>query len=178
VRFVYHRPGKGTSVFEQRQITDWPALKVLELAHYDGPPIRVGQDVVLEPGARVLWFVIPGAWYDVGRFHQADGRPTGWYTNFCTPVVIDGAEWRSTDLFLDHWLPTSGPGRWLDEDELAAARSSGLLPAPELSRLDLERARVTDRLAARDWPPPAVRRWIADSEPNQRSGSVPKPGGV
>ena len=54
-------------------------------------PVMVDGRVVLESRSSAVWFTFPGAWHDVGRFHTADGRFTGYYANILTPVEgIDG----------------------------------------------------------------------------------------
>lgn len=116
-------------------------------------------EAVLEPGAPTTWFVIPDAWYELGRFHLRDGTFTGWYTNFCTPVRF-GPLWEATDLFLDHWLSAAGWEEWLDEDELDAAIERGLVTPALVERLQGERDQVARRLAAGLWPPePVLRGW-------------------
>lgn len=148
------------------------------MPRYAGPPVRVREQVVLEPGARALWFVLPGAWYDIGRFHLANGRLTGWYTNFCTPVALDATEWSATDLFLDHWVSPDGWDSWLDEDELAHATATGLLAPSWLRRLEDARSLVSRLVAAGDWPPEPIRRWAEDPLPPRRARSGGDPPGV
>jgi len=152
-------------------IVDRRDLKVLEVPRYPGPPVHVQEQVVLEPGARALWFVMPGAWYDIGRFHLANGRVTGWYTNFCTPVALETPEWSTTDLFLDHWLSPDGWHRWLDEDELAYATAAGLLTPDLLRQLEDARSLVARLVAAGDWPPGTIRRWPEDPWSPRYDGS-------
>ena len=159
IRFAYHRPGQGTTTYKERLLADRREVKVLDVSCYEGPPVRIEHRMVLEPGARALWFVIPDAWFDVGRFHLTDGTPTGWYTNFCTPVVFDDSTWRATDLFLDHWLSDEGWECWLDERELSHARAAGLLTPAMVRGLEDGRTEVARRLAARDWPPHFIRGW-------------------
>lgn len=148
---------------------DGPDLKVLWVDHYDGPEVRVRSRPVLESGAVATWFVIPGAWYDLGRFHLRDGSFTGWYTNLCTPIQF-GAEWSATDLFLDHWLSADGWGAWLDEDELAAAIERRLLTSETLWHLQVARDTVAGQVQAGAWPPePVIRAW------EEVSGRLPRP---
>jgi len=70
---------------------------------------------------------------------------------------MDGNDWYCTDLFLDHWLPADGsPGVWLDEEELDAARVTGLVSAADLGVVRRERAAVEAELHA-GWPPRLAR---------------------
>jgi predicted RNA-binding protein associated with RNAse of E/G family len=158
VRIHYHRPGRGTVVFPEDLVLDRPDVKVTLLRQYQGRPAHAGAIRILDAGAPVVWFVYPALGRDVGRFHLRDGTFTGWYTNLRGPAVLDGDDWTCTDLFLDHWLPADGgPPLWLDEDELAAARTAGWLSPADLRRVAAERDEV-DRLVAHGaWPPPLTR---------------------
>jgi predicted RNA-binding protein associated with RNAse of E/G family len=157
VRIHYHRPDRGTTVFEERLVLDRPDVKVTLLAGYDGPDAFAGDRLILAAGAPVVWFVYPRLHRDVGRFHLATGAFTGWYTNLRGPIRMVGSDWYCTDLFLDHWLPADGsPGAWLDEDELVAARDAGLVSAADLALVARERAALESRLPA-EWPPTLAR---------------------
>src|SRR3954471_9296165 len=121
VTLEYLRSGNANVLYRERLLTDRPDMKIL-LAEPDASrDIRVDGSLILQAGAPILWFVFPGAWHDIGRFHLADGSFTGWYTNLCTPILMKSGRWSTTDLFLDHWQPANGDGRWVDEDEFAAA---------------------------------------------------------
>ncbi len=171
VRVHYHRPDRGTTVFDERLVLDRPDVKVTLLADYRGEDAYADGRRILSAGAPVLWFVFPGLCRDVGRFHLSDGTFTGWYTNLRAPIRMDGADWYCTDLYLDHWLPaTAEAGTWLDEDELAAARRAGLLEEPLLHLVDRERAAVDDALARGVWPPPIARGLDLAAERLQLSG--------
>lgn len=149
----YERPGKGTSLIRERVVLDRPDVKVLVGTFSSRDDLVIGDRKVLEEGARMEWFVFPGAWHDIARFHLADGSFTGWYTNLCTPVSMDGDDWSVTDLFLDHWKPVSGPSQWLDQDEFEEAAASGVLGADLVRAAREERARISAALAGSAWPP-------------------------
>jgi predicted RNA-binding protein associated with RNAse of E/G family len=157
VRIHYHRPDRGTTVFEEQLLLDRPDVKVTLLADYPGRDSYAAEQLILSAGAPIVWFVFPALWRDVGRFHLADGTFTGWYTNLRAPVRFAGDDWYCTDLFLDHWLPAHGSGSWLDEDELDAALSAGLLDDGTRRRIAAERATVDALLTAGDWPPAITR---------------------
>jgi predicted RNA-binding protein associated with RNAse of E/G family len=165
IAYHYHRPGKGTTIFEERLLVDRDDLKITLLERYDGRRVLAGDTVILEPGAPIVWFVFPGAWHDVGRFHLADGTFTGWYTNLCTPVVLDGARWSCDDLFLDLWTPAAGgPSVWLDEDEFATALATGALDSARGQRVREEQEWLKRQVAVGAWPPPATREFaLADA---------------
>jgi len=153
VRIHYHRPDRGTTVFTEHVVLDRPDVKETLLDAYDGAEAYAGDRLILAAGAPVVWFVYPDLCRDVGRFHLADGTFTGWYTNLRGPIRIDGGDWYCTDLFLDHWLPADGsPGRWLDENELEAARRTGIVTEADLAVVRRERAAVNAALGTA-WPP-------------------------
>ena len=162
VRIHYHRPDRGTTVFEEELVLDRPDVKVTLLDTYDGKEAFAGGRLILPAGAPVVWFVYPALCRDVGRFHLADGTFTGWYTNLRAPIRMDGNEWYCTDLFLDHWLPADGsPGMWLDEEELDAARAAGLVGAADVDLVRHERAAIEAQLHTA-WPPPLARELDLD----------------
>jgi predicted RNA-binding protein associated with RNAse of E/G family len=174
VRLHYHRPDRGTTVFEEQLLIDRPDVKVTLLADYPGRDSYAADRLILSAGAPIVWFVFPALWRDVGRFHLADGTFTGWYTNLRAPVRFDGDDWYCTDLFLDHWLPVSGPAAWLDQDELDAAVRAGLLDGITQERIAAERATVDDLLARGNWPP-AITREIDLAEARRRLGAAESP---
>ena len=155
----YLRPGKKTATYTERLVLDRPDVKVL-LMNVEGPKeVRIGERAVLHPGSTITWFVFPGRWYDIGKFHRPDQTFIGWYTNICTPVVIDGDRWTINDLFLDLWLPAAGPAEWLDEDEFDEAAAAGTLSESLVDGARSERARIDGLLERGDWPPEACRSW-------------------
>jgi predicted RNA-binding protein associated with RNAse of E/G family len=178
VRIHYRRLPDRETVFEQTVlqqtaeccVTLLPSASLAKPLIVDGAPI-------LEPGSPVVWFTYPARWYDIGRFHLADGTFTGHYANILTPVRMQGDRWYTTDLCLDVWVAADGTTRLLDEHEFGEA--------VERRWVDRETAgearRTADRLvrsaAAGKWPPPDVlwwdlaRAWVAARAPDQSSSS-------
>ena len=156
IHYNYTRPGKESGVYDHWLVVDDPDLKVMLMTDYHGVPLVIDGQVVAEPGAAMLWFVFPGAWYDIGRFHLADDSFTGWYTNLCSPVTMHGDSWDSTDLFLDHWMTPEGHQSWQDEDELARAIGAGLLEAETQARIRQERRFIQSNIDVGAWPPPVA----------------------
>ena len=157
VHFEYHRPGIGVTVYDEWLVLDRPDVKVLLQENYSGPDVDVQNSRVLDSGAPIVWFVIPDAWYDIGRFHLSDGTFTGWYTNLCKPVQIDGDTWIGNDLFLDLWQFTDGNPVWLDEDEFENAVKVGLVDKA-LKKQVLNQRILIDLQASQDaWPPPIAK---------------------
>jgi predicted RNA-binding protein associated with RNAse of E/G family len=161
VRIHYHRPPDREEVFEQQVIARTPdcVVTLLESARLDRP-MRIDGDVALEPGSPIVWFTFPGVWHDIGRFHTADGTPTGLYANVLTPVEFLAADhWRTTDLFLDVWRDAAGRVHVLDEDELDAALRARWIDAPTAEAARAEAGRIRAEARAGRWPPPIVGDW-------------------
>lgn len=147
--------------------------------------IRVAGRTVLEPRAPVVWFTFPGAWHDIGRFHTADGRFTGYYANILTPVervAVPGSApslpaeppgpgpdargagsgvetWHTTDLFLDVFLDPRGAVRVLDQEELEVAAARGWIDPLTVRTAETEAARLAADARAGRWPPAIVKAW-------------------
>ena len=157
IQLHFDRPGKGVTQFEEWLVLDRGDTKVLLLEHYDGDDVVADGKTILAAGAPVVWYVFPETWHDVGRFHDAEGNLTGLYTNLCTPMEMDGANWRTRDLFLDLWQPVDGDPVWLDEDELKAAVRSNIIDTYTHKRIKNERALIDMQVKLNSWPPPITR---------------------
>jgi len=155
--YRYKRLGKPSMEFNQTIVLEEKDVWVLLLERHSGPPVTVDGTTILEDGAPILWFVFRGEWHDVGRFHLHDRRCTGWYTNICTPVEQDGDTWSSTDLYIDHWQPVDGGGKWLDEDEFAEARSRKLIDDAIAERALREQRHIERLVMTEAWPPAFAR---------------------
>lgn len=160
VTIHYRRPPDREEVFEQLVVeeTEEYVVTLLEAASLPRP-LTVAGRTVLEPGAPVVWFTYPGRWYDVGRFHLADGTFTGVYANILTPVQIQHDRWDTSDLFLDVWKGTDDHIEVLDELEFAEAVERGWIDGATAAAAR-EHAE-TLALAARQgvWPPAHVAAW-------------------
>lgn len=157
IHYLYNRPGKASTVFDQWLVIDQPEVKVLLNEQHVGRSITVGNHPILDHHAPAVWFVFPDAWYDVGRFHLRDGTFTGWYTNICTPVEVHGDRWLSTDLFLDCWIWAGGGHEWLDEHEFTNATRDGTLDRATSGRVAHERDLIQEMVERGDWPPSIAR---------------------
>lgn len=172
VRIHYRRPPAREDIFVQTLVAQTPEVVVTYLAETPLPrPVRVGETVVLEPGAPAVWFTFPGRWYDVGRFHLKDGTFTGIYSNILTPVQFrDPLSWETTDLFLDHWLDPAGDATILDEDEFEDAVAAGWIDA-ELERIARAEVMRIQRYAGEGaWPPPVVEEWTLERVREELAG--------
>ncbi|HEU4883719.1 MAG TPA: DUF402 domain-containing protein [Longimicrobium sp.] len=164
VTIHYRRPPNRLEVFEQAVVDDdgtcvvtyLPSAKVKKA-------MEIGGRVVLEPGAPIVWFTWRGdVWHDVGRFHRADGTFTGLYANVLTPVRMDGANWETTDLFLDVWMDADGGVEILDRDEFDAALAAGWITPSTAARALAEAERLADDARRGTWPPAPVREWTVE----------------
>jgi predicted RNA-binding protein associated with RNAse of E/G family len=164
VRIHYRRPPDRLQLFEQAVVADDGECVVTYLPSAQlKKPVTAGGRVVLEPGAPVVWFTYRGdVWHDVGRFHRADGTFTGLYANVLTPVVMRGAEWETTDLFLDVWMGADGEVEILDRDEFDAAVDAGWVDAETAARALAEAGRLAADARAGTWPPGHVRAWTLE----------------
>jgi len=157
IRYHYSRPGRSVTIYEEWLAVDRPDLKVLLLERHAGKPFVVNGETVMDPGAPIVWFIFPGAWHDVGRFHRTDGTFTGWYTNLTTPADIShSTDWHCTDLFLDLWTSPLGASQWLDEGEFDDAVARGVLKKEQADRVRTERHEIERKVATHHWPPRIV----------------------
>jgi len=131
-------------------------------------PVDADGAVVLESGARAVWFTFPGLWHDIGRFHLLDCTFTGYYANILTPVEIEPARagearvWHTTDLFLDVSLRPGRSAALLDEDELQEALELGHIDEDTARVARGEAARLLGLAASGAWPPPVAREWTLE----------------
>jgi predicted RNA-binding protein associated with RNAse of E/G family len=175
VEIHYRRPPERLDVFVQELIIDRPELKVTFQEQTPVPGALLARDrVILEPGAPVVWFIFPGQWYDLGRFHLRDGTFTGYYTNLIRPPIIRGSTVTMQDLCLDLWIDAAGECEVLDEEEFDTAVAAGWIDRAAASRArdELERARAAAR--AGHWPPAVVR----DYDLRRVRGLLARPGGA
>jgi predicted RNA-binding protein associated with RNAse of E/G family len=158
IHYEYNRPGKSVAVYDHWLIHDERDLQVLFMPRYDGAPIRFGDQLAIDRGGAMIWYLFPGKWYDIGSFYLPDGSHAGWYTNFCTPARVEGDNWFSTDLFLDHWTSVDDTRLWLDEDEYADAIRDNLITPEQNREVETGRVEILEKLE-RTWPPDAVNRF-------------------
>lgn len=159
----YHRPPDRTQTFRQLALERTESYAVTFLpAAPDSRPATVEGRVILEPGAPIVWVSYPGRWYDVGRFHLADGTFTGFYANILTPVAMRPGRWETTDLALDVWLGADGDLRILDEDELDEALRRGWIDDDRADHARQEAAALVTAARQGTWPDPDVYAWTLD----------------
>lgn len=160
IEIRYRRLPEREEVFRQRLVEDAGEYVVTYLpAAAIEKPIVVRGATILEPGSPVVWFTYPGRWYDIGRFHLADGTFTGCYANILTPVEMDGRTWSTTDLCLDLWSPSDGEVQVLDEQEFAEAVEAGWIDTATATaaRETAETLALLGRQGR--WPPEHVGEW-------------------
>lgn len=160
VAIHYRRLPDRVQVFDQPVLEEDAEFVVTLAESVPLPaPVLVGGRVVLEPGAPVVWFTYPGRWYDLGRFHLADGTFTGVYANILTPVRMQGDRWDTTDLCLDVWAGADGAVEILDEEEFAAAVEGGWIEAATAAAAREHAETLAASARQGSWPPPHVAEW-------------------
>jgi predicted RNA-binding protein associated with RNAse of E/G family len=170
-RFVhihYLRPPDRTQIFRQEIVHEEEGVTVtIARAMERSTPVHIDGGVVLEDGSDAIWFTFPGVWHDIGRFHRADGTFTGIYANILIPCTFKpGGIWRTTDLFLDLWIPPAGPEgktiRLLDEAELEEAEGRGWVTHEMAALARTEARRLMAAFGRGEWPPGIVHEWTRD----------------
>lgn len=173
VHIHYLRPPGRQEVFHQYLLLDRDDVKVTFAPDQNfEEPVRVEGEVVLETGSDAVWFTFPGRWHDIGRFHTADGSFRGVYANILTPPVLESrGMWRTTDLFLDIWIPAGadpdGPGApdtvtVLDEEQFGEAVERGWIDEATAEAARAEVEAIVSAAEAGRWPPPVVREWTRE----------------
>lgn len=160
---IHYRRGDREDLFVQDVVhrTEACVVTFLDATPLERPVLIDGR-IALEPGAPAVWFTFAGAHHDIGRFHRADGTFTGIYANILTPVRgVAGAEWWTTDLYLDLWID-DGQVAVLDRDELAAAERAGHVAPADAARARAEANRLVRAADAGTWPPPVVFEWTLE----------------
>ncbi len=158
IEIHYLRPPGRLQVYVQELVVDEPDLKITLADDYPSDvPVRVGERTVLEQGAPIVWFVLPGEWYDLGLFHLNDGTFTGYYTNFIAPARLEASTWELHDLCLDLWLGSDGHLEVLDREEFDEAVKRRWIDAPAARRASQELERVLGEAKAGRWPPARIR---------------------
>ena len=67
VRIHYRRLPDHEEIFDQRIVLERDDVVVSVTEPLDRlEPLRAGDTVLLEPGARAVWLTFPGAWHDIG----------------------------------------------------------------------------------------------------------------
>jgi predicted RNA-binding protein associated with RNAse of E/G family len=163
ITIQYRRLPDRVSLFRQHLVYESPEYLVTFLEGADlTRPVRVGEQVILDPGAPVVWFTYPDRWYDVGRFHRRDGTFTGFYANLLLPVTFRGDDWHVTDLCLDVWSGADGIVALLDEDDFESAAGVGWIDPATAETARREAGRLVDQARLGRWPSAEVLRWNLD----------------
>ncbi|UCC72258.1 MAG: DUF402 domain-containing protein [Gemmatimonadota bacterium] len=160
VEIHYRRPPDRLDIFVQDLVVDRPDHKVtLHDPSTVGTTLQVGDKVIYEPGAAIVWFVFPDAWHDLGRFHLKDGTFTGYYVNLITPVRLEGRIWKMYDLCLDLWIDRDGRFQVLDQDEFDEAVDRLWIDTATAERARRELDSLIEEVRSGEWPPEVVREY-------------------
>jgi predicted RNA-binding protein associated with RNAse of E/G family len=85
------------------------------------------------------------------------------YSNILTPPVFEtGGVWRTTDLFLDVWIPRGGEPRVLDREEFDEAVGAEWIDPSTAVRALGEVERILEAAAHGRWPPAVVQEWTLE----------------
>ncbi len=160
VEIHYHRPPDRLDVFVQDLVVDRPEYKVtLHDPATVAETLKVGDDVIYEPGAAIVWFVFPETWHDIGCFHLKDDTFTGYYVNLIAPVQLEASVWKMFDLCLDLWVDAEGRFQVLDQDEFDEAVDRQWIDLGTAERARSELSRIVAEVRAGEWPPAVVREY-------------------
>jgi predicted RNA-binding protein associated with RNAse of E/G family len=153
----------------QELLLDEPDLKItLQVQTPGAPSIDIANGVTLGAGSFLLWYLFPRQPFEIGAFHDRDGRLVGEYVNLVKPSTPAGTRWTIDDLVLDLWLAPGAPPRVLDQDELEEARRRGWVSGEDAADAWRALRVILFRIEADDWPPEPVRRWGLDLVPALR----------
>ncbi|MFD5887400.1 DUF402 domain-containing protein [Streptomyces sp. NPDC060334] len=108
-------------------------------------------------GTGVLKLARPGDPWSVWLFWERGWRFKNWYVNLEEPRTRWAGGVDSVDHFLDIAVAPDRSWKWLDEDEFAQARRSGLL-APERAR-EVEAAGLAAVELIKEWGAPFSSGW-------------------
>jgi predicted RNA-binding protein associated with RNAse of E/G family len=157
VEIQYRRPPDRLDVFVQDLVVDRPEYKVtLHDPSTLTTAISIAGRTVYEPGAPIVWYLFPSAWFDLGRFHLRDGTLTGYYVNFIAPPDLKDDIWTLYDLCLDLWVDTCGDFQVLDQDEFDEAVDRRWIDPLTAARVREELHRLIAEIGAGRWPPNPV----------------------
>jgi predicted RNA-binding protein associated with RNAse of E/G family len=155
IEIRYWRPPAKLQTFAQELVVDRSECKVtLVESSTSAGTLSVGEKVIFEPGAPMIWYVFPGKWYDLGRFYLRDGTFTGYYGNIIAPATFEGTEWEIYDLCLDLWIDRDGTYQILDQDEFDEAVDRHWIDAETARRARLELDRLVQDTREGRFPPP------------------------
>jgi hypothetical protein len=104
------------------------------LRYVSDEPGRIA-DICIEAGSTTVAHYWTGRPYVAWRMFDSAGRLIGTLFHVCADVRIFADHLSYEDLLLDIWIAPGGAMRVLDEDELQACASCGLLSEAELQRI-------------------------------------------
>lgn len=157
IEIHYRRPPDRLDVFVQDLVVDASDHKItLHDPSSLTTALTVGDQIIYEPGAPIVWYVFRDAWYDIGRFHLRDDTFTGYYVNLIAPPELEARPWTFYDLCLDVWVNPNGGFVVLDQDEFDEAVDRRWIDPSTAERARLELERFIRMLAEGRFPPALV----------------------
>ncbi len=160
IRIRFLRPGKGTTEWAQELVTETSDF-ILSSFRFDvDRPLVVDGRMVIASGHSGYLFEMVRENTEIVAVFDPLGRPTGYYVNLNSePRRFEGG-YEVTDWFLDVWVFPDLRYRVLDEDEFGTAVERGVIDPGTAARAREALRRVERAIAARDFPPLAVREFF------------------
>jgi predicted RNA-binding protein associated with RNAse of E/G family len=114
---------------------------------------------VLHAGFPVIYFELPGKWFNVVKVRNLQGEHTGYYCDITTPLkrLRDGSV-KISDLFLDLWVSPDLKYKVLDQDELEGAMEKGWIPTQLYKRAKKELKKLVTLVERKEFPPRIVKQ--------------------
>ena len=115
--------------------------------------------VVLHAGFPVIYFEMPGRWFNVVKVRNLQGQHTGYYCDITIPLkrLRDGSV-KVSDLFLDLWVSPDLRYKVLDQDELEEAMEKGWISRRLYDRAKKELKKLVALVERKEFPPRIVRQ--------------------
>jgi predicted RNA-binding protein associated with RNAse of E/G family len=138
----YVRLPDKISTYTNRLLYKDGKVIVSEGVAHPNRPIIVRDEVVLDEGYHVIWFIFQGEFYDIGKVYDLEENLKGYYCDIIKPAqIVNQNRLRIVDLFLDLWISTSLDTAVLDEEEFDEALENGWIDfetaADARSKLDM-----------------------------------------
>ena len=167
------RPGVGTQEWAQDLLVENPDFILSSFTFDLERPLIVDGKIVAASGFSGYLFEMLRENTEIIAVFDYRGKLTGYYVNLNSEPRRFPGGYEVTDWFLDLWVFPDLHHRVLDEDEFDAAVARGLLDPGDAERARSTLRRVLASVAARDFPPRAVREFfLREDRP-----AKPKPDG-
>lgn len=106
----------------------------------------------LEKGTLSYEYYWPDRWYNVFRFHKADGSPRSFYCNVAMPAVISDSLIEYVDLDIDVVVDREFNYEVLDIEEFEERRIELGYPDDVVAMAKTAQTELVEMIAAREFP--------------------------